>query len=355
MATLSSNLQNDQSPAASGKGLRWKFASTHPVLTFLLIAFTWSWVFWLAAIPLQDQNKLLLYSITLVGGFGPAIGGILTFGLKNGMKIDLNPKKVIIWAISSAGIFGLMALRFSLGNIDGFETLPGELRLTPVLWFTSILTSVIGGWMISSARSSNADIREKMGALLPRFTKFGWSLAALLVYPVLILISWAGASVLGMDVEYPGLWGQPVLTVLPLFLLSFTLTALARGGNEEPGWRGAMQPALQKKVSPLTASLIIAFFWSLWHLPLFLNGFYSGPLVAGMIGGGIFRIFLSIFLTWAYNRSDGNVLLMILLHASFNVIVDYLPLSDVLLAVLWLMVSITVVVSDKMYKKLPEA
>jgi len=335
-------------------GITWRFAPTHPVITYLLLTFAWSWLIWFAAIPFATQNKFLLYALTLVGGFGPAIGGIITLGLKKGLRIDLNLKKIIAWILTSAFIFGLMDIRYSLGNIEGFETLPGDLQLTPAVVISALVTCLIGGWMISNARSSNFEIRAKMGSLLPKFTKFRFSILALSVYPLLILISWAGASLLGLDIEYPGLWGQSATTVLPLFLLSFSLTALARGGNEEPGWRGVMQPELQKKVSPLAASLIIAFFWSLWHLPLFLNGFYSGPVVAGMIGGGIFRVFLSIFLTWAYNRSDGNVLLMVLLHASFNVIVDYLPLSDVLLAILWLLVSIIVVVSDKMYKRHPD-
>ena len=139
----------------------------------------------------------------------------------------------------------------------------------------------------------------------------------------------------------------------PIYALSFALTALAQGGNEEPGWRGFLQPELQKRFSPLVAALIVSAFWSLWHLPLYLNGFYPGDLVGGMLGGAVFRVLLAIFLAWFYNRSGGNLFLMIFLHTCFNAMVNFLPTSDLGLLVLWLVVVVVVVVKDKMYRRLP--
>jgi membrane protease YdiL (CAAX protease family) len=137
-----------------------------------------------------------------------------------------------------------------------------------------------------------------------------------------------------------------------LFLLSFILTALAQGGMEEPGWRGFLQPTLQQRFSPLAAALIVSLLWSLWHLPLYLNGFYPGDLINGMIGGGIYRIFLAIFLAWFYNRTGGNLFLMVFLHTCFNVMVDFMPLSDLVMLVLWVLVVVVIVVKDKMWRKL---
>ena len=67
-----------------------------------------------------------------------------------------------------------------------------------------------------------------------------------------------------------------------------------------------------------------------------------------------FRVLLAIFLAWFYNRSGGNLFLMIFLHTSFNVMVNFLPTSDLGLLVLWLVVVAVVVVKDKMYRKLPD-
>jgi len=330
------------------------FAQKHPVLTFLLVTFAWTWLFWLAAIPFRGQT-LLVMTIVLIGGYGPAIGGILTLGLRSGLSPDLSPRKMVTLGIAAAVIFALLTLRYLAGNIPNYDTLAENLTLSAPIVLAALAASLVGGWVISSAVSRNADIRARMASILPWRLPVGWTILALLFYPALILAAWGLALLLGTGVEYPALWGRPALEVLPLYALTFGLTALAQGGNEEPGWRGLLQPELQKRFNPLVAALIVSVFWSLWHLPLYLNGFYPGDLLGGMLGGAVFRVLLAIFLAWFYNRSGGNLFLVIFLHTCFNVMVNFLPVSDLWMLVLWLVVVIIVVVKDKMWRKLPES
>lgn len=351
--TTAPNVLNSLREEKGKKVFRWKLAQSYPVLTFLLITFAWTWLFWFAAVPLREQNDLLLMAIVLIGGYGPAIGGILTLGLSNGLTLGLSWKQLMVMVTASSAIFGLMVLRYFVGSIPGYDRFPENLVLSGPIVVAALCACLVGGWVISNALASNADIREKMASILPAHLPLRWTLFALFFFPVLLLLSWGIAVSLGLVVEYPALWGHSFFEVIPLFLLAFMLTALARGGMEEPGWRGMMQPDLQRKLSPLVASLIVSFFWSLWHLPLFLNGFYPAELVAGMMGGGIYRILLAIFLTWFYKRSGGNLFLLVFLHTSFNVMVNYIPFSEPILAILWLIVVVVVVLKDKMYRKYP--
>ncbi len=113
-----------------------------------------------------------------------------------------------------------------------------------------------------------------------------------------------------------------------LFILFFI------GLGEEPGWRGFALPQLQTKFSPLTASLILAPLWALWHLPLIGNEFPL-PIVAPFV--------LSVFgatcmLTWIFNGTNGSVLLPMLFHATVNSVGAGLvfPLfSGATLVILW--------------------
>lgn len=333
------------------KSIRWSFTQTHPVLAYLLIAFGWTWLFWLGAIPFRDQNDLLVMAMVLLGAYGPAIGCILTLGLRKGMTLEFSARKIRGMLIASLLIFSVMTIRYLVGNVPGYVSLPDNLTVTPPILLTALAASLVGGWVISAAFSQHADIRKTMASILPVRLPAGWTVFALLFFPGLVLISWGLAVLLGMEVDYPSGWGLSALELIPLFLLSFILTALAQGGMEEPGWRGSLQPTLQRRFSPLVAALIVSLFWSLWHLPLYLNGFYSGDLVSGMIGGGIYRIFLAIFLAWFYDRSGGNLFLMVFMHTCFNVVVDFLPLSDLLMLVLWVLVVMVIVIKDKMWRK----
>jgi len=112
------------------KVFRWKLAEAYPVLTFLLITFGWTWLFWLAVIPLRGKNDLLLMMIVLIGGYGPAIGGILTLGLKNGLTLALSRKQLIVMVTAAAAIFALMVVRYWIGIIPGYDRLPENLALS---------------------------------------------------------------------------------------------------------------------------------------------------------------------------------------------------------------------------------
>ena len=326
----------------------------HPVVAFLVATFAWSWFFWLSAILFRGQT-LLVTTIVMIGGFGPALAAGLVLGVRSGRRSDRGPRRVLSMAISSALVFGVMALRYAIGNVPGYETLASNMTLSVPIVVAALVASLVGGWAISGAISRNREMRNRSESKRLWRLPTRWTVLGIAFYPALILVAWGMASLLGAQVEYPGLWGRPVLEVLPLYALTFVLILLVQGGNEEPGWRGFLQPESQKRLSPLVAALFVAFVWSLWHLPLYLNGFYAEELVGGMIGGGVFRVLLSIFLAWFYNRSGGNLLMTAILHASFNVMPNFLPTSDIGLLVLWLIVVVGVVFTDKMWRRAPSA
>jgi uncharacterized protein len=108
--------------------------------------------------------------------------------------------------------------------------------------------------------------------------------------------------------------GMPLLGVA-IFLAYSIFPGSALG--EEIGWRGYVLPRLQTRMSALSASLILAPIWALWHLPLWLQGksFQTPTLFAGFV---VSAFALSILLTWVYNSTGGSLLLVVLLHATVN-------------------------------------
>jgi uncharacterized protein len=87
--------------------------------------------------------------------------------------------------------------------------------------------------------------------------------------------------------------------------------------GEEIGWRGYVLPRLQSRMSALSASLILAPIWALWHLPLWLQG---GPVQTPTVYAAfvVSAFALSVILTWVYNSTGGSLLMVVLLHATVN-------------------------------------
>lgn len=88
------------------------------------------------------------------------------------------------------------------------------------------------------------------------------------------------------------------------------------GIGEETGWRGYALPALQKKYSALTATLILSVGWACWHIPAFLyRPLYSQMDVVGIAGFFMSLLMGAIVLTWLYNSTKGSLLIVALFHA----------------------------------------
>jgi len=110
--------------------------------------------------------------------------------------------------------------------------------------------------------------------------------------------------------------GMPAVGVIGVFLL-VTLAAF----GEETGWRGYALPQLQRRFSPLTATLILAPLWALWHAPqFFVVATYRNFGVGDCVGFLIGLTCGAVVLTWLYNRSGGSILIVAVWHGIYNLV-----------------------------------
>lgn len=102
-----------------------------------------------------------------------------------------------------------------------------------------------------------------------------------------------------------------------LFILFMPMMILG-GGLEEVGWRGVLQPLLEKRFSFLPAAIIEGVIWSVWHLPLWLvpntsQGDYDFTAFT------LYCITLGLTLAAAY-RLTTSIWVTILIHAWGNTV-----------------------------------
>jgi len=104
-----------------------------------------------------------------------------------------------------------------------------------------------------------------------------------------------------------------IIINLPLIILL--------GGLEELGWRGILQPQLEKVINYFPSILIVGSIWSLWHLPLwFIKGSTQSSLPFGLY------LFSGIILTSSFTtlyKYTNNLYFCVLSHAWFNGCINF--------------------------------
>lgn len=189
---------------------------------------------------------------------------------------------------------------------------PGVDVFSTVFWLAGGFGPPVAGLIVTGVDAGRTGMRELLGQLLR------WNVPWRYYGIAILLPGFFVVAVVGIDFAVRGVWTPPPdREVLGLLGLVFVINTLVTGGPEEIGWRGFMLPLLQRRLSALTASLVLGSVWMIWHAPLFLlpgTTQLDWPIVAYVTMG----LASTIVFTWLYNTTGGGLLFVVLLHGSFN-------------------------------------
>lgn len=147
----------------------------------------------------------------------------------------------------------------------------------------------------------------------------------------------------------PTLWGGASMEN-PLYLsfIEFPIMIIG-GGLEEIGWRGYLQPTLQKKWSPFNSTLIVGGIWTIWHLPLwFVVG--SNQMNMNFLWFTLSALALSFLLTVIYSATN-SIFLCIIFHALINSFWDvYIPNTNVTSGLFTLLFALFIFAAFEFYR-----
>ncbi|HEV7484866.1 MAG TPA: type II CAAX endopeptidase family protein [Thermoanaerobaculia bacterium] len=109
-------------------------------------------------------------------------------------------------------------------------------------------------------------------------------------------------------------------------MLAATIGSTIIGGQagEEIGWRGFALPRLASRFGYGAGSIILGVIWALWHLPLFF-------VREADTYGQSFLLYtlqvtaISVAIAFLYQRTNGSLLLTMLMHSAINQTKDIVP------------------------------
>jgi CAAX protease family protein len=207
-----------------------------------------------------------------------------------------------------------------------------NIQLPGAVGFLSPLAPMLAAVLMSWREGGTAELKRLLRSLLVWRVAPRWYAVVLLGFPLLALV----AVVIGFATSShrPDLSASYIHNIFPQFprnlspwllFLPFLLFSIVTTIPEETGWRGFALPRLQRSWGPVLASLVVGSLWGLWHLPDF---FYLPSVQSGIS----FPLFLagtvstSILFTWVFNGTGGSLLMVSILHSSFNASDVFLPL-----------------------------
>jgi membrane protease YdiL (CAAX protease family) len=203
-------------------------------------------------------------------------------------------------------------------------------RVTPgfePLYLLGLLGPLVGA-VVATGLADGRDGLRNLGARMIRVRAGGrWWLVALglpiaayvVTYVVLVAYSMFLLAPISLPtrVTLGQFNGFPITNAAAMLVL----LVVVNGFGEETGWRGVLLPALQRKRSPLVASLLVAACWAPWHLPAFFIADTFRTMPVAMIPMWLIGLVAaSIFLAWLYNRGSRSVLLVATFHGTFNLL-----------------------------------
>ena len=212
----------------------------------------------------------------------------------------------------SWGIWGPKVL-LEQGIIEGIPVLPNLGAFGPT----------VAAFILVAYASGFKGIRRLAGRAIQLDYPKKWLLVALLLPPAIVGGALAVAIATGTTPTFP--WaGQPII-----LLIAFAWILVLGGPvQEEFGWRGYLLDPLQERLTPLGAGVAIGLVWAVWHLPLFYipseTIYYDNPF----LGFAVSITLLSVLMTWVYNRTNGSLLPMLLMHTAWNWSQGMFPVLD---------------------------
>ncbi|MFA5012743.1 MAG: CPBP family intramembrane glutamic endopeptidase [Ignavibacteria bacterium] len=129
------------------------------------------------------------------------------------------------------------------------------------------------------------------------------------------VVNYKWSKMLGFELPAPFIVGA-----LSKMTLGFLFTCISVLG-EEIGWSGFLTPKLLKIFPVPVTSLIVGLFWSVWHFPAIIGGFYGQgtPLWVALPGFTLVLVGYSFMRTMLVKKSK-SLWTGVVLHSSGNII-----------------------------------
>ena len=144
-------------------------------------------------------------------------------------------------------------------------------------------------------------------------------LAVTLPCAILFVALWLALFFVQTEYHWP-----PAIGILNTFISTLPFGTLW----EEIAWRGYAFRNLRSRYSDVTAALLLGFYWSFWHIPLWLLTLHlnQNNRLPVLTMAFINLVAWSVIFAFAYERSSQSLPVTMLLHGTYGAISNYVAM-----------------------------
>ena len=319
----------------------------HQIVAFFVITFMISGGLGFSYGSIMNKGNELLIPLAFIATCGPALAGIIVTAVSNAQPRQ-GTRKTFWAALFTAWVVSTLVF---LANNIFINQAPFSIGM---VIFVFIAVAPVA-FVISMAFSRIPAVKHYVSSLIRLRGVWGWTLLALVLVPLVVLLSIVICNLLGRQSYAVHQFSATGLVLIGLIVVTFLYQLFFfNATGEEVGWRGFALPRLQSVTSPLVACLLINLIWPLWHVFYWVAE--GKPVLSPGYWGHTYLELLpaTVIISWLYNRSKGSILVAGIAHAAANTAFAFFPnldwqVYDWTVAV----VALVLVVIDRMWKKLP--
>jgi len=217
---------------------------------------------------------------------------------------DRMPSRAIVFFLALTFLITWGVIGFYVLAPERASAWFGDISGSHPLFFLATWAPAISAFVLVLGYAGVSGLRRFLSRLLIWRASAGWVTLVLIGLPLVFV---AGSLIKGGPVlaPLPPEGAGPVVAVMMMMLFL--------GPVEEFGWRGVLQPLLQRHIAPIWAGVLIGAIWGVWHLPAF---FLAGVVFAdwNFLPFFVGNVVLAVLVTPILNRTGGSLLWPMLFH-----------------------------------------
>jgi len=319
------------------------------LVAFFCLTLILSWGLGFSFYLVFQDGYEFLFPISAVAICAPALTGIIISRLcdnepGNNSKQPFWRAFVIALAVSS--------VIFLANNV-----IINRAVISPIMMlFTPIVVSPVA-YVFGAAFSRFPTVRRYLSTVFQVRFVWGWLLLAPVVLLGLNLLSIWFSNLLGRQTVQLSNLPFKRFDLVKVLAISFLYQIFFFNlSGEEVGWRGFTLPRLLAQTNPIIASMVLTFFWAIYHA--FYWGALGDPVMTTQYWIDTFiRLFpATVIISCFYIHSKGSILVAGITHAAANTFFTYLPGLDwpVHTATIYGF-SLVIIILERWWEELPDS